>query len=286
MRLKESVMSHYISAAAQNDFSMITFVGGEPSLVPDLLRQGIVECKYNNLESAITTAPVWARTKESAEKFLDRIGSVDTIILSFDIYHLEQLTIEHYQNACIAAKNRSIKVIMNVCYSSEQERTTCVGLNASLKDMISQYLFQEIIPIGNARIVNRAIPFAGVTLESINDFDCLSKTCMAGNASVGLQFDLHACCWASAITRSPLCYRSREANLSKSIQSMQNDPAYQQLRKHGFIEGLGMSERERILSYCRGKTFVNECHLCMVLMGLSDQKLWRSIFLEKTINAS
>jgi len=67
---------------------------------------------------------------------------------------------------------------------------------------------------------------------------------------------------------------------------MQNDPAYQQLRKHGFIEGLGMSERERILSYCRGKTFVNECHLCMVLMGLSDQKLWRSIFLEKTINAS
>ena len=46
-----------------------------------------------------------------------------------------------------------------------------------------------------------------------------------------------------------------------------------------------MSERERIFILQR-KNLVNECHLCMVLMGLSDQKLWRSIFLEKTINAS
>jgi pyruvate-formate lyase-activating enzyme len=278
LRLRQEVCNHYIAAAAQNGFSLITFVGGEPAMVPDLVKNGIIECKNHSIESAVTTAPVWARTKEAADKFLDRIGLLDKIIFSFDEYHLEQLTLKHYQNACNAANKRGIKILINICYSSENEKHRCTSLLSPMHEQISQYYYQEIIPVGNARIVNNNIQYTGITLESLDDLDRLPRTCMIGNASVGLQFDLHACCWASAINKSPLCFRSNSSDLNVSIRGMHADPAFRYLRKRGLIDGLNASDRKVILKQCIGRAFVNECHLCMMLMGLKDRELWNQIF--------
>ncbi len=276
-RLKEEDIQRAIRLAGTAGYKMINFVGGEPFLVPTLLAVGINECRTQGLESFITTAPMWAGTKEKALKYLARVPGLDYLIISYDRYHLEFLDIKHYENAVNAAYEQNIGVNFNISYSFPEEKTEALEHLRPLSQRIHKIQFQSIVPIGNAKVVSKTIPLSEITLEEIEDLDRLERTCSIGDIIIGLYKDVHACCWASAVPASPLRFdRDRSGDFAASLRVMEKDKSFQAFLEKGFLDSLTPGSKIGIFSAIKGKTFVNECHLCMYLMRKSNRELWNT----------
>ena len=161
-------------------YDMVGFAGGEPSLVPNLLAAGIEECRHCSIQSVINTAPIWARTLDDAQCFLDKLPDFDFLVLSYDRYHLEFLSVDHYENALNVALERGAKVVINLCYSLPEERTELLNRIWHWLDRVFEVHLQSILPIGNAAIDNN-ISYTKVDIESVADMDRLQRSCTIGN---------------------------------------------------------------------------------------------------------
>ncbi|MCU0285314.1 MAG: radical SAM protein [Acidobacteria bacterium] len=274
-RLNEEDIKRAIQVASAADYKMINFVGGEPFLVPKLLVTGITECRTLGLQSLITTAPMWASNKEKALTYLAKVPALDYLILSYDHYHLEFLDIKHYENAVNAAFEKNIKVNFNICYSFPEDKERALEHIRPFSERILRIQFQSIVPIGNAKIVSKTIPLSGITIENLSDLDRLERSCSIGDIIIGLYKDVHACCWASALAGSPLRFdRDRSGDFSAALRVMEKDKCFQLFLEKGFLGGLAPGNMPIIFEAIKGKTFVNECHLCMFLMGKQNRDLW------------
>jgi pyruvate-formate lyase-activating enzyme len=292
---EEDQLTELVDAFVNDGFDLIAFTGGEPTLVPRLLRIGLKAAQERGVRSVVVTAPVWAKSLAAAEKFLTGLPHLDVVVLSYDRHHLAFLTIEHYTNAVTALHAVGATATFNVCYSRGEERAE---LHASLQRIypdlqalpknlsgVSTQLnmsweqarnlmrmrlskgpfvnFERILPVGNGTSLPEVFSEA-VTLESIEDFDRIERSCNVGNnVAVDTKFNLHACCWAPIIPGSPLSFeRDPAAAFAASLNKMDSDERVCGLKQNGLIGSLTADEKERLLVSMRGKPIINECHLC------------------------
>jgi organic radical activating enzyme len=272
-------MERAVQLAALQQYEMVNFVGGEPFLEMKLLAAGAEACKRYGVKSYVTTAPMWAANIGKARKTLAKLPGLDYLILSYDKYHLECLDMNHYENAIQAALEQGTGITFNISYSLPEEKEEALEQLSRFKEHISEYFYLSILPLGNARVFSNIVPLSLVTIEEPRDLDRLERSCSMGSIIIGLYKDVHACCWASAVPGSPFRYdRKRSGNYGAALKRMEKDKNFQLFRKTGLTGSLTAESKEKVFEAVKGKQFVNECHLCMDLMGKPRRELWSNCF--------
>jgi len=263
-----------IAAVEYPVYEMVVMVGGEPSLSPSLIAEGISACKKQGLLSAIATAPIWARKTVPAARFLEKVKGLDILILSYDIYHLEFLAIEDYINATIEASSRGIGVVMHIVYSTEDERNQMVSSLTFLRPWLLQINTVHTVPTGNASIDGN-IEFSYVEVSSISGLKTIPRTCVADNTFVDARKRVHGCCWSVTCDKSPIVYGDGTADqVSLAFHGLESDPVFRAIRKFGLIDALSPRGKELVVEQMHGRKFTNECHLCMALMREENPAIW------------
>lgn len=254
-------------------YSMVLLAGGEPSLSPALIREGIGASRNVGLLSAIVTAPIWAHSVGTASQFLDKIPGLDMLILSFDDYHLEFLRWEHYRDAALEALKRHIGLVFQIAYTREDQKRRLVD---SLKGLaaLSQVNPMRTVMIGNAADNHLDTEYIEVT--ACGDLDKIPRGCVLGNAFIDDRLGVHGCCWSTAVEASPFSVLpgNGPASLRGRFQQLEDDPVFQAVRAGGFIEALGTKGRRAVVDAVRGERFSSECDLCMRLMKYEARHIW------------
>jgi hypothetical protein len=52
---------------------------------------------------------------------------------------------------------------------------------------------------------------------------------------------------------------------------MELDPTFQSIRTHGIIGGMSPAAKHEVFELIKGRSFVNECHLCMEML---KESIW------------
>lgn len=258
-------------------YELIVFAGGEPSLEPELLAHGFTVSKKLGIKTAMVTAPIWAKTYEKALLFVDKIQKVDFITLSFDFYHLEKIDVSHYVNAILAAKIFDIKVAINACYGNKEEMLLLEKIIGMLPHGVIYTNWRRTLPVGNAIALQQEY-FDITKLENIESIYSIPKSCRIGDVLLDFDAKIHACCWSSSINDSPLCViqKEKESSLLKMLDSLEENIYFSLLFKNGLIDSLKGPLKKYVFDRFNGRCFINECHLCMQLLG-------DSVFLQKLL---
>jgi MoaA/NifB/PqqE/SkfB family radical SAM enzyme len=266
-KIEENELRRVIMEADATVYRTVIMAGGEPALVPQLLQIGIQACREKQIFSAVVTAPVWARTRKSASEFFNRVRGLSIVMLSYDVFHLEFITVEHYANAIQEAKAAGVQVFLNLCYSNPEEQASLLENIAHVRDLVDQIHYQPVLPFGNAAANEATIKLEKQKVESVEDLMRVKRSCVAGNALLNRDGSLYPCCWAAKVEDSPLKFQHlRGLGFRFSSLLMEEDPAFQAVRDSGLIDSLSPEATAKAVELVRGESFVNECDLCVRLM--------------------
>jgi organic radical activating enzyme len=271
-RVRAEYLVDTIAAIDPLVYDMILLAGGEPSLDPPLLRVAIDACKERPLLSAIVTAPIWAPKSETADRFINRILGLDVLILSYDRYHLEFLDVGHYERAIYAAAQRGIQVVLHICYARESEIPELVNQVAGLEKFFRVHTMR-VVPVGNAaKPSNVAMDY--VTVESVQDLERIPRGCVLGSVHVDESRTVHGCCWSRSAQRSPFSVPGSSRTMKDTLNELEENELFQTVRAHGFLDSLTPNGRRALVDLVKGRSFTNECHICLAAMNEGDSKIW------------
>jgi pyruvate-formate lyase-activating enzyme len=276
--LKPAVLRKIIRAIAASNYKLALLAGGEPSLNPELAALGVRECAKAGLTSAMITAPVWAKSAESAGAFLDKIAGLNLLILSYDQFHLESLSFAHYKNAAAAAFKRDIPVEIATMYLNETDRKRQLASLKPIKRYLASVTALPVVAVGNAA----ALGTSGrktVKINSEKDLNKLPATCSAGKVSyVDPKLKLYGCCWSAYGGSSPFDLPPRAGEtLAARFARLERIPAFRQLLRKGFLNSLSPRGREYAAAAVKGGEFCTECDLCIALMRQGRDRIWQEV---------
>jgi hypothetical protein len=229
-------------------------------------------CKTHGLLSAIVTAPVWASKPEAADRFLDRIGGLDVLILSYDRYHLEFLDIACYETAVRAAAGRRIDVFLHVTHSNEAEMEELLARVASIRPLC-RVSNMRTVPIGNAANPSN-VEMEYTTVDVVDDLARIPRGCVLGNAFIDEGGAVHGCCWSKMAARSPFSVSNGAQGLKKALEDLEESELFQAVRAHGFLGALTPKAKEALVQLVKGRPFTNECHICLAAMNEGNEQIW------------
>ena len=273
-QISEADLRDVVHAAAHGPYSVVLMAGGEPALAPQVVRWGVEACREHGMFSAIVTAPMWAKSPEMADRFLDKVAGLNIIMLSYDEYHLEFLTREHYLTAARAARRHQTRTFLNVCQTADRDVGAVLADLTFLDGLIDQVHFQDVLPLGNA---TELVP-PGRPITQVAEVLELKRSCVAGNALLHRDGDVYACCWATRAPDSPFRYaRDRDRTTLAPLKRLDEDPTLAAVIRDGLIDSLSPAALEEVVGLLRGRSFVNECDLCVTLMRLGRER-WRTLF--------
>ncbi len=115
---------NYIHQA--NEFSTlewISFTGGEPFLLPDILVKLITSASSLGLKTECVTNGFWAKTEQIARSQLRQLktAGLDVINLSVDDFHQEFISLNNIRNCFNAAKHLDLKIVI-MCVLSKSSK--------------------------------------------------------------------------------------------------------------------------------------------------------------------
>lgn len=254
-------------------YDMILLAGGEPSLDPDLIRVGVDAARRAGLLSSIVSAPIWAARPSAAERFLAKVEGLDFLILSYDHYHLEFLTHDHYLHAAAEALRRGIRVVFQIAYTDDGERQVLEETLAGLKAAGCFVHAMRTVMVGNA--VQSARPRQAVDVREADDLDRIPRGCVLGNAFVDRKFAVHGCCWSTAAPASPFSIRTGgQTDVPAAFAVLEGKAVFQAIRTSGFIDALSDRGRREVAALVRGERFASECDLCLRCMRDETAHVW------------
>jgi organic radical activating enzyme len=271
-RISIANLREAIAAVDPLFYDMILLAGGEPSLEIALLRVAIDTCKDAGLLSAIVTAPVWAPTSSATDRFLERVQGIDVIILSYDNYHLDFLTLEHYERAIRAAADRHILAVLQVCYTSDAELSELQDRLAGFSELF-RLNATRTVPVGNAASpVN--VTMGRIVVSDTADLTRIPRGCTAGNALIDEDRSVHGCCWARTAHGSPFTESAGTDELKAALQRLEDKPSFQSVRAHGFLDALTPAGQGALIQLIAGRSFANECDICIEAMARGGEAIW------------
>lgn len=257
------------------NYRMVLLAGGEPSLSPKLVRRAIEVCKERNILCAIVTSPVWAKSMETAHHFLQKVAGLNFIILSYDDYHLEFLTIEHYRYAMTSALSRGIRIIFQIAYTDDEQLSRLANSLGPMNVPGTQINSMRTVLVGNAKRNN--LHGNEVQIHDVDDIDKITRGCVLGNSFIDEQMNLHGCCWSTVSNNSPFTKKKSGKALPMVFQDLEKDMVFQAVRKTGFIDSLSRKNREKIVAITKGSAFSCECDLCIKMMNEGDKTFWDDV---------
>ncbi|HXT69372.1 MAG TPA: radical SAM protein [Vicinamibacterales bacterium] len=263
-----------IAAIDQTLYDMALLAGGEPSLDPPLIRTAIEACRSTGLLCAIVTAPVWAATSATADRFMERVSGLDILILSYDEYHLEFIDVTQYERAIRAAAKARVSTIVHIVYTKEEDRSRLRDLLADVRHLV-KFHDSRTVPFGNAADPHN-VSMEQVVVNAVSDLDRIPRGCVLGNALVDDENNVHGCCWSRFVPGSPFSEATDARGLPAAFARLEDRPEFQSVRAHGFLGALTVGGRDALVRLVRGQGFANECHICLKAMTDSDSEIWKS----------
>ena len=269
-RIEAAALIRIIEGIDRDIYGAVLFAGGEPSLDPSLVKTGVDSCRKAGLISSMITAPIWASSDESAEKFLGQVDGLREVTLSFDLYHLEFLKFKHYEIATRAAVKRGMRVQFHITYSKEQEKAFLMTSLAPILPLIDVSAMR-VVPVGNAAT---QVDIKYITIETVEDFEAVPRGCLLGKTIIDSKLQVHGCCWSSLGDKSPFSFSPEENSPARAFKKMENSPVFQAVLKAGFIDSLSARGKELLLDRVRGQRFATECDLCVATMKEGAEGVW------------
>jgi MoaA/NifB/PqqE/SkfB family radical SAM enzyme len=251
----------------------ISFTGGEPFLLPEMLASLIGYASLRGLRTECVTNCFWAESEERALELLERLeeAGLDAINISADDFHQRHIPFERVGNCYRAASRLGLKtVIMCAVARSSSLRIENViqGLcDEGIHDIrdgkprtpVSALAVETgVVPVGRASDIPREEwPIGDSPVED----PCRDVLRDIGISPSG---DVLPCCSAAGIIEGAWLGNAKERRLADIIVGAIDDPLFRTLSMEGpsaLAERLGLMKNG----------YVNRCHLCHVV--LTDPRL-------------
>jgi hypothetical protein len=262
--------------------------GGEPFLVPDILKKiGTIASKHSLLY-AINTNGYWASSELKARKKISSIPGLTQISLSTDIYHEPEIPISRIINAAIAGLDFGLKVQLGVCVPGGQRNDYVVSLEQRIGEDLLSKLELVISPL---EADGRAAKLPEANWRQM-DAERPRGYCQQINRPVVLEDGRFVACCNTPITsnqpdHSPLILGSlKRQSISTLNKKAEKDPIVQAIRVlgpdylAGVIDDLGLTS-ELTGPYRRD----NICDLCteIVTNKILVRALYQSLLSDTAI---
>lgn len=124
------------------------FTGGEPTLYPEHLNKIVKSHPAADKTFVRVTSNGWyGRSEKTTETILNQIDRIDSLQMSFDIFHGNESKIGYVETIANYCKKRKIEFNVTMCLSNPLELTKAQKIMDELDVKVT---FQPIITVGRA----------------------------------------------------------------------------------------------------------------------------------------
>lgn len=246
----------YIDEAADNGARWVSFTGGEPFLVYDLLRHLTAYTTSKGLLCEAVTNCNWATSNEKALRLLSplRDAGLDTLNMSVDDFHQEVIPLERVRNCFEAAKRLELRPVLMIAVSQKSD-ITAYGIRDVLNDPDIQVLGAEKLPNPSALAVETHFTPVGRGEETLRHMLKLvrveAEPCRRALTDIGVRpgGDVMPCCGPLGTQRDAAIGNLEAEDLSEMLEKAWKDPWLRGIYEEGspWLEGL----------------YVSRCHMCL-----------------------
>ena len=279
MKRREAL--NYLDQAAEfSTLRMVSLTGGEPFLLPELLREALSHASDMGFKTEVVTNCFWGESKERAREQLGSLADagLDVINISADDFHQEFIPFSYIQNCYEASKELGMKItiLCSVAKSSRLRVEKVVDLlgDANIHilggitpppDIIKAYAMaveSAFIPAGRGSQIPRGEWIIGHRLAIGPCPHVLRDIAIEPSGGV------LPCCSAAGLIGSLNLGNAKREPLSRIIERANRREVFKVLARRG-PQGLLDITEEKIQ-----RNYVNKCHLCYeALLGLERRGL-------------
>jgi len=273
-RMKLDEAMEYIDQAREiPSVEWISFTGGEPFLLPEMLLRLVAHASEKGLYTECVTNCFWARTEAAAVEHLRPLADagLDVVNISADDFHQRRIPFDGVRNCYEAAKRIGLKVVI-MCAVARSSSLT-------VKEVVRRLGDGEISIVGGEKpsettsaiaVETEFIP-VGRGAEVPEDEWLIGNGPLEGPCKVVLRdvaIDPHGwvlpCCSVAGLTQIARVGNARHEKLRSLIKAAGEKTLFEVLSTEG---PMGL---KRLLGSQR-LNYVNRCHLCHDV--LSDPRL-------------
>ncbi|UCH57908.1 MAG: radical SAM protein [Candidatus Bathyarchaeota archaeon] len=251
----------------------VSFTGGEPFLLPDLLERLVGYASEKRLRTECVTNCHWADTPEIAEGQLERLveAGLDAVNISADDFHQRHIPFESVGNAFEAARRLGLKTVIQ-CASSKRgtlrigeiverlggDRIHILGSPPPPGEVSALAVETGFIPVGRAA----NLPVEDWVIgESPMEGPCRLVLWDIGVSPSGWVLP---CCSAASTIAEMRLGDARNEKIAKIVEEAGGRPLFRALAGEG---PSGLAERLGL----RSETgYVSRCHLCYEVLTHPD----------------
>lgn len=270
--INEAQLVDWTTQAVEYGIKQITFSGGEVFTELDLLASGVAAVRRAGGGSGVFTNGRWGQTEDSARATLARLEGLTHLHLSCDVYHLEWVPVQSLLNIIRASREMTLKptVIINVCYTNEQDKQMVTDLFAEERGRIA-FHYQKVIPSDFVQLRVRDVTDDSKALKTL-DF---GHSCYLHTPTVHTSGHLWACHIGTIethpdydVTASPYYLGNlREESMQDIFERAENNPVYQMLRVFGprLVAQAAMSSEVR--EELGEQRYASDCDMCYQVLA-------------------
>lgn len=271
----EEAMGYIDQASEIPTVEWISFTGGEPFLLPEMLASLTGYASDRGLRTECVTNCFWAKSEEGAQGLLEMLGEngLDAVNISADDFHQRHIPFVRVGNCYKAAKRLGLKIII-MCSAARSSSLRIGNVIQGLGDNgihnirdgkpekpVSALAVETgFVPVGRAKKLPEEEWLIG---ESPVEGPCREVLRDIGISPSG---DVLPCCSAAGIVEGARLGNAKEGGLVGIIEGASEDPLFVTLSTDG---PSALAERLGLLK----KGYVNRCHLCYEV--LTDPRLPR-----------
>ncbi|MEX3640055.1 radical SAM/SPASM domain-containing protein [Paraburkholderia sp. BR14320] len=233
----DDVKAAISQAAAAYIFDAVHFVGGDPLLHPELVREAIEHAAGLGLRTGITTSAFWAKSRERAQDVVSTLKAVglSEVTLSYDDAHAQFLKISHIANAVSAAIDTGVKARIAVVIEPDSKMTAESLRTALALDDSVQIYETAINSTGRAADIEADRAELRKRWEYAYRGPCTS---VLRNFQVNPEGNVYPCCGVLPHSESMVVGHIREGGLNRAIWQADDDALLQWIGSEGPVEVL------------------------------------------------
>jgi len=252
----------------------ISFTGGEPFLLPDMMEALIAYAHERGFHTECVTNCFWASTVEDAEKKLKQLvnAGLDVINISTDDFHQRHIPFDRVRSCYLIAKQLGLRIVI-MCALSRSSKLRIEEISRLLGGehiaIASGYGSPEgasslavetgFIPVGRGETIPEH--------EWLTGWGSLVGSCRTVLRDIAItpSGEVMPCCSAAGLTKVAKIGNALEHTLRKLLKEAHTNKLFRVLSSEG-----PMGLWKYIEPYPL-ESFVNKCHFCYEL--LSDSRL-------------
>lgn len=275
---EEDVLNWIDQIAYSKCAKNISFVGGEPFLCIEKLRNYIACASKKGLMTTVITNGYWATTQENAESIIKSIPGLSCITVSSDRYHLEFIDKEIINNLVKACLKLKVMININITAASKEEGN-------EVKKIYEQFLKSNVqIIVSPMFYWGAATKLVIEKFKYLHSIGELRSYCEIRNHHIDSLGRVYACCGATLgnETNFLLLGNLKEESYDSIIKKRNCNPLFRFLDKSGPRGLAQLIYNSTYYDEFKDLEFTQDCELCRKL--LNDKKMYQYLLEHKSCN--